>query len=128
MQVPLLDLKEQLKPLRNEIISEVTKVIDSTDYILGSKVEEFENEVASYCQAKHGIGVSSGTDALLAVLMALGVGPGDYVLTTPYTFIATFGCIKRLGAHPVFVDIDPVSFNIDPQKIAQFFEEETEIA
>lgn len=128
MQVPLLDLKEQLKPLRDEIVAEVTKLIDSTGYILGPKVEEFEASIAGYCQTKYAVGVSSGTDALLAVLMSLGVGPGDYVLTTPYTFIATFGCIKRLGASPVFVDIDPESYNIDPLKIARFFEEEKVLA
>ncbi len=108
MKVPLLDLHEQLKPLRAEIIAAVTEVIDSTTYIMGPKVEQLEREVATYSGAAHGIGVASGTDALLAVLMTIGVGPGDLVLTTPYTFFATMGCVLRLGARPLFVDIDPV--------------------
>lgn len=114
MKVPLLDLHEQLKPLREEIIAAVTEVIDSTTYIMGPKVEQLEREVADYSGAAHGIGVASGTDALLAVLMTIGVGPGDLVLTTPYTFFATMGCVLRLGARPLFVDIDPVSYNLDP--------------
>jgi dTDP-4-amino-4,6-dideoxygalactose transaminase len=126
MRVPLLDLHEQLKPLRDDIVREVTAVIDSTSYIMGDKVEGFERDVASYCRTKHGIGVSSGTDALLVSLMGLGIGPGDIVMTTPYTFIATLGCILRLGAKPVFVDIDPVSFNIDPDKMEQYLEEQPE--
>ncbi|MDF1579041.1 MAG: DegT/DnrJ/EryC1/StrS family aminotransferase [Desulfobulbales bacterium] len=117
MQVPLLDLSKQLDPLRDEIIEAVTEVIDSTAYILGPRVERLEDEIAAYCGGGIGIGVASGTDALLAALMALGVGPGDLVLTTPYSFFATMGCIVRLGATPLFVDIDPVSFNIDPDKI-----------
>lgn len=115
MRVPLLDLHEQLKPLREEIIAAVTEVIDSTTYIMGPKVEQLEREVATYNGAAHGIGVASGTDALLAVLMAIGVGPGDLVLTTPYTFFATMGCVLRLGARPLFVDIDPISYNLDPE-------------
>lgn len=117
MHVPLLDLKEQLRPLRDEIVARVTELIDSTGYILGDKVSLFESEVASYCQTRHAIGVSSGTDALLATLMGLGIGPGDGVLTTPYTFIATIGCVMRLGAVPVFADIDPRSFNINPDEV-----------
>jgi len=123
MQVPLLDLREQLRPLRDEIVERVTEVIDSTGYILGEKINLFEKEVASYCQTRHAIGVTSGTDALLATLMALGIGPGDRVLTTPYTFIATVGCILRLGAVPVFADIDSRSFNIDPDEIERIVEE-----
>jgi len=118
MRVPLLDLHEQLKPLRQEILAGITEVLDSTAYIMGPRVEALEQEIADYCQAKHGIGVTSGTDALLAVLMALNIGPGDLVLTTPYTFVATIGCILRLGARPLFADIDPVTFNIDPVKMA----------
>jgi dTDP-4-amino-4,6-dideoxygalactose transaminase len=114
MRVPLLDLHEQLKPLREEIVAAVTEVIDSTTYIMGPKVEQLEREVAAYSGAAHGIGVASGTDALLAVLMTIGVGPGDLVLTTPYTFFATMGCVLRLGARPLFVDIDPISYNLDP--------------
>ena len=121
MRVPLLDLKEQLIPLRDEIVRKVTELIDSTGYILGDSVSQFEDNIAAYCQTRHAIGVSSGTDALLATLMALEIGPGDFVVTTPYSFIATLGCILRLGARPIFVDIDPVSFNIDPLKVAEVF-------
>lgn len=119
MRVPLLDLHEQMKPLRAEILAGITEVLDSTGYILGPKVEALEADLARYCGVPHGIGVTSGTDALLAVLMALGIGPGDLVVTTPYTFVATIGCILRLGARPLFVDIDPVTFNIDPLQVAE---------
>ncbi|MEN8142355.1 MAG: DegT/DnrJ/EryC1/StrS family aminotransferase [Thermodesulfobacteriota bacterium] len=124
MKVPLLDLNEQLKPLRDEIVAAVTGVVDSTCYILGPKVDAFEEQVAAYCGGGSAIGVASGTDALLASLMALGVGPGDLVLTTPYSFFATMGCVLRLGAKPLFVDIDPVSFNLDPQKAAEILAED----
>lgn len=118
MAVPLLDLKAQLAPLRSEILTAVTEVIDSTTYIMGPKVEALERHVAEYCGVEHAIGVSSGTDALLLALMAVDVGSGDVVLTTPYTFFATMGSILRLGATPLFVDIDPVSYNLDPQQVA----------
>ncbi len=124
MQVPLLDLSKQLGPLRDEIIKAVTEVVDSTNYILGPRVEKLEDEVAAYCGGGVGIGVASGTDALLAALMAMGVGPGDLVLTTPYSFFATMGCVVRLGAKPLFVDIEPDSFNIDPDKIAECLAED----
>lgn len=119
MNVPLLDLKPQLAPLRSQILDAVTRVIDSTGYILGPEVVALENKVAQYSQAEFGIGVSSGTDALLAALMSLDIGRGDQVLTTPYTFFATMGTILRTGAEPVFVDVDPRSFNIDPQQVAE---------
>ena len=125
MRVPLLDLKEQLKPLRDDIVAGVAELIDSTGYILGEKVSHLESSVADYCQTNHAIGVSSGTDALLATLMGLGIGPGDRVLTTPYTFIATIGSIIRLGAIPVFADIEPDSFNINPSEIARIVEGST---
>ncbi len=122
MRVPLLDLQSQLQPLREEIIKAVTAVVDSTMYIQGPEVAGLEEEVASYCKASGAVGVSSGTDALLVSLMALGIGPGDRVLTTSYSFFATMGVILRCGAIPVFADIDPVSFNIDPAEMARVLE------
>lgn len=119
MNVPLLDLKPQLAALRPQIVEAVTRVIDSTGYILGPEVTALEKKIASYCGTDYGIGVSSGTDALLAALMSLEIGPGDVVLTTPYTFFATMGTILRVGAQPQFVDIEPNSFNIDPNAIAE---------
>lgn len=118
MNIPLLDLKAQLEPIRDEIMAAITATVDSTCYIMGPQIELFEKNVADYCGTKYAVGVSSGTDALLAGLMALGVGRDDLVLTTPYTFFATMGSILRLGAQPVFVDIDPVTFNIDPEQVA----------
>lgn len=119
MKVPLLDLRAQLAGMRDDILAAVTNVIDSTRYIQGPEVEGLEQNVAVYCGVGHGVGVSSGTDALLVSLMTLGIGPGDRVVTTPYSFFATMGVILRVGAVPVFVDIDPVSFNIDPKAIEE---------
>ncbi|MFP3982799.1 MAG: DegT/DnrJ/EryC1/StrS family aminotransferase [Desulfurivibrionaceae bacterium] len=119
MNVPLLDLSVQLQELRQEIIDAVVTNIDSNRYILGPEVERLEENISHYCHISHGVGVSSGTDALLAGLMALGVGQGDKVITTPYTFFATIGSILRLGAEPVFVDIDPATFNINPSGVAE---------
>ena len=115
--VPLLDLKAQYAQIRNEIEPVVKEVIESQYFIMGPKVKEFEDNIANYCNVKHALGVSSGTDAILLALMALDIKPGDEVITTTYSFFATAGCISRLNAIPVFVDIDPESFNIDPALI-----------
>ncbi len=122
MKVPLLDLNAQLSPIRDEIITAITDVIDSTRYIMGPKVEELENKIADYCGAAYGVGVTSGTDALLISLMALDIKPNDIIITTPYSFFATAGVIARLRAVPVFIDIDPNTYNLDSQKLHEWFD------
>jgi dTDP-4-amino-4,6-dideoxygalactose transaminase len=118
MHVPLLDLRKQYAPLRAAILAEMEAVAETQNLVLGPKTEAFESAVAAYCGASHALGMSSGTDAELVVLMALGIGRGDAIVTTPYTFFATAGCIARLGAQPVFADIDPRTFNISPEALA----------
>jgi dTDP-4-amino-4,6-dideoxygalactose transaminase len=117
MQVPLLDLKGQYLPLRAEIETAIREVCDEQRFVLGPRVAELEAKVAEYSHTKHGLGLSSGTDALLLALMALDIGPGDEVITTPFTFFATAGVVARLGARPFFCDIDPKTFNLDPAAV-----------
>jgi dTDP-4-amino-4,6-dideoxygalactose transaminase len=112
-----LDLKAQFATIQNEVMAAVTRVMESQHFILGNEVRAFEEEIAAMLGAKHAVACASGSDALLLALMASGIGSGDEVITTPFTFIATGGAIARAGAKPVFVDIDPASFNIDPEKI-----------
>jgi dTDP-4-amino-4,6-dideoxygalactose transaminase len=122
IDVPLLDLKAQYAQIRAEVMPVIEEVCASQRFILGEHVLRLEAEVARYCTAAAGIGVSSGTDALLLALMALNVGVGDEIITSPYTFFATAGTIARLGARPLFCDIDPDSFNLSPTAVADFIE------
>jgi len=118
-KIPLLDLKAQYSTIRSEICAAIERVVESQHFILGPEVEALEQEIAAFCNARFAIGVSSGTDALLAALMAIGTGAEDEVITTAYSFFATAGVIARLGARPVFVDINPKTFNLDGTAVIQ---------
>jgi dTDP-4-amino-4,6-dideoxygalactose transaminase len=127
VSVPMLDLQAQYASIKPEVDAAIRRVVDSQHFINGAEVAQLEDQLACYCQTRHCIGVSSGSDALLLSLMALEVGPGDEVITTPYTFFATVGAIVRLGARPVFVDIDPATFNLDPAGIESHITARTKV-
>jgi len=114
---PLVDLKAQYRAIQAEVDAAIQRVMDSQQFILGPEVENFEKEVAEYCGTRFAVACASGSDALLLALMALEAGPGDEIVTTPFTFVATAGSVARLGARPVFVDIDPGTYNIDPRRL-----------
>lgn len=118
-QIPLLDLKAQHARIREEVLAQIVQVADSQRFILGEEVRQFESEIAAYCGAGFAVGCASGSDALFLALLALEIHPGDEVLTTPYTFFATAGAISRLGAVPVFADVDEGTFNLDPNRVAE---------
>ena len=124
-KVPLLDLKTQYQSIKDEVLTATRELFETQRFILGPQVEKLEEQIARYCDTEYAVGVSSGTDALLISLMAAGIGPGDEVITTPYTFFATVGAIVRVGATPVFVDIEEDTYNIDPQAIGNKITKQT---
>lgn len=117
-QVPLLDLRAQHRRIREEVLEEIVRVVDSQKFILGEDVQKLEADIAAYCETKYAIGCASGSDALFLALLALDIRPGDEVLTTPYTFFATAGAISRIGAVPVFADVEERTFNLDVGRVA----------
>ena len=127
MNVPLLDLQSQYVSLRDDLQQAVDRVMSSQRFVLGDEVRKLETSIAEYCQTKHAIGCASGSDALLLALMALDVKAGDEVITTPFSFFATGACVSRLGARPVFVDIDPDTYNIDPARVADAITPRTKV-
>src|SRR6516165_4345476 len=116
---PFLDLRAQFASIQDEVMAAIERVMKSQQFIMGQEVEDFESEIAALTGARAAVSCASGSDALLLPLMALNVGPGDEVITTPFTFVATAGSIARLGALPVFVDIDPGTYNVDPTLLAK---------
>lgn len=126
-RVPLLDLRAQFAQIRQEVMAEISRVCESQELVLGQTVRQFEEAVAAYCQVRHAVGCASGSDALTLALMAYGIGPGDQVLTVPFTFFATAGAIAQLGATPVFVDVEADTFNIDVGKAIQALDSHTRI-
>jgi len=123
--VPFIDLVAQFQTIRDEVKSTVDEVFETQRFVLGEEVDQLETEIAAYCDARYAIGCASGTDALILSLIALGIGPGDEVITSPFTFFATAGAIHRVGAKPKFVDIDPVTYNMDPQQVEDAIDENT---
>jgi dTDP-4-amino-4,6-dideoxygalactose transaminase len=123
MKVPLLDLTGQYQVIKTEVLSKIQDICESQHFILGPEVEGLEKDIAAYCNAKYAVGVSSGTDALLIAMMAAEIGPGDRVLTSPYTFFATAGAVSRLGALPVFADIDRGTYALSPVSVRNVLEE-----
>lgn len=119
LKVPLLDLRQQYREFEAEVMEAIREVCASQQFILGPRVQELEERIATYAQCRYGVGVSSGTDALLVALMAIGIGPGDEVITSPFTFFATGGTIARLGARPIFCDIDPTTYTLSPESVAE---------
>ena len=123
--VPLLDLRAQFSPLRDEIDKAIREVVEAQAFVLGPTVERLEQDVAGYVGAKHAVGCASGTDALILSLAAAGVGEGDEVLTSPFSFFSSASCAYKVGARPAFADIDPETFNLDPQSVERSLGERT---